>query len=108
MAWLVEVCGWLGAFVILAAYGAFSIGLLHDGWLFQAANLAGAAAMLVNGAHHGAWPNVVTSGAWCLIGVVALVRLKRRDQPPVPSSNTPGADPGTLLPPVATQPDCRS
>ncbi|NKX56529.1 CBU_0592 family membrane protein [Arthrobacter mobilis] len=93
MAWLAETSGWLGALTILAAYAAFSMGLIHNGRLFQAANLAGSAAMLVNAAHHGAWPTVTTSGAWCVISLVTLARLRRLDQP-APPDTAPEVAPG--------------
>ncbi|MFD1210601.1 hypothetical protein ACFQ36_00915 [Arthrobacter sp. GCM10027362] len=96
--------GWLGALIVLAAYAAFSMGLIHNGRLFQSANLVGSSALLVNGAYHGAWPSVTTNSVWCLISIVALARLQRRDQPPAASSNTPELAPDELLPPAPTQP----
>lgn len=82
---LVDGAGWLGAAALLLAYGLVSAGRL-DGRSagFQLLNLGGAAGLLVNGAHHGAWPSAVLNAVWVAVGVVALVRLARSR--PAPSS----------------------
>jgi len=106
MAWLAEISGWLGALAILAAYAASSMGLIHNGRLFQSANFFGSAALLVNSAHHGAWPGVTTNSVWCLISVIALVRLRRLGQPAPPAAHgAPSLASGELLPPAPRQPD---
>ena len=76
---LVEGAGWLGAAVLLLAYGLVSAGRLsaRDAG-FQLLNLGGAAGLLVNGAFHGAWPSAALNGVWMAIGVVAVARLRRR------------------------------
>ena len=71
-----EVAGWAGAAAILSAHLTVSMGWLKAGRRFQAANLLGACAFIVNGAFHEAWPSVVTNIAWFLISAVALLRLR--------------------------------
>ena len=71
-----EVAGWGGAVTILSAFLAVSMGWIKAGKGFQAANLVGACAFIINGAFHGAWPSVVTNVAWCLISAVALLRMR--------------------------------
>ena len=79
---LVDVAGWLGAAALVLAYAQVSSGRLRsDSTGFQALNLGGAAGLLANGVHHGAWPSAALNGVWLSIGVVALVRL-RRGRPP--------------------------
>jgi hypothetical protein len=73
-----EIAGWSGAASILAAYLLVSMGWLRAGRRFQAANLAGACAFVINGAHNGAWPSVVTNIVWFLISLVSLVRIARK------------------------------
>ncbi len=82
----IEVFGWLGALTVAAAYLLFSIHRIPNGYLFQAANLAGAGAMFVNGVYHSAWPSATTNIIWCGIAVWALSRLKQqhRDKSVVP------------------------
>jgi len=75
---LVDAAGWLGAAALLLAYGLVSAGRLNGGRTgFQLLNLGGAAGLLANGVHHGAWPSAALNGVWLAIGVLALMRLRR-------------------------------
>jgi hypothetical protein len=76
-----EAVGWFGAAAVLVAYLAVSMGWLRPTRRFQAANLLGSIAFIVNGAFHGAWPSVVTNIAWGLISIVALFRAARNREP---------------------------
>ncbi|MET3921470.1 hypothetical protein [Arthrobacter sp. UYEF20] len=84
-----EIAGWAGAATILSAYLAVSVGWVKAGRRFQAANLLGACAFIVNGAFHEAWPSVVTNIAWFLISAVALLRMRSAGQPPVAAVDAP-------------------
>ncbi|WP_461186695.1 CBU_0592 family membrane protein [Arthrobacter sp. Z4-13] len=77
MALWAELSGWFGALIVLVGYGAFSLGWLGNGRLFQLCNVAGSAALLVNGAYHGAWPSVALNVAWGAIAAVAFARFQR-------------------------------
>ena len=69
--------GWGGAVAILASYLSVSMGWLRAGRRFQAANLVGSVAFIINGSYYGAWPSVVTNVAWFVISAVALIRMQR-------------------------------
>jgi hypothetical protein len=84
-----EIAGWAGAVAILSAYLAVSMGWMKAGRGFQAANLLGACAFIVNGAVHEAWPSVVTNIAWFLISAVALFRMRAAKRQPVPAAEAP-------------------
>nr|BFF15441.1 hypothetical protein GCM10025699_67440 [Microbacterium flavescens] len=73
-----EVLGWVGAVVILAGYGLFSLGRLANGPLYQWANLIGALCISVNVASHGAYPSAIVNAIWAVIAVVVLVGMSRR------------------------------
>ena len=76
---LVDVVGWLGAVLLLLAYGLTSAGRLPpEGWRFQTLNLSGAVALTINSGYHGAWPSAALNIVWIAIGAAALVRGKRR------------------------------
>jgi hypothetical protein len=77
MTLVAELSGWLGALVVLAGYTAFSLGGIANGRLFQACNLSGSAALILNGAYHGAWPSVALNVAWATISSIALLRVLR-------------------------------
>ena len=80
-----EITGWAGAAAILSAYLAVSMNWVKAGRGFQAANLLGACAFIVNGAFHEAWPSVATNVAWFLISAIALLRMRSTRQQPAPA-----------------------
>lgn len=84
-----EIAGWAGAVAILSAYLAVSMGWLKAGKGFQAANLFGAVAFIINGTVHGAWPSVVTNVAWFLISAIALFRMRTASPRPVVPADDP-------------------
>lgn len=84
-----EIAGWAGAVAILSAYLSVSMGWLKAGKGFQAANLLGAVAFIINGTVHGAWPSVVTNVAWFLISAVALFRMRSAAPEPVVPAEEP-------------------
>ncbi len=75
---LVEVAGWIGALLILAAYALLTAGRLTGKSLaYQAMNVAGAAGFIVNGWWHGAIPSTALNVVWLLIGAIASWRILR-------------------------------
>ena len=74
---LVEVVGWAGALMILAAYALVSTGrVAPSGVPYQALNILGAAGFVVNGLAHGAMPSAVLNIVWIGIGVFVLMRRR--------------------------------
>ena len=76
---LVEMAGWAGALLILAAYALLTAERVtsRSAW-YQGMNVAGAAGFIVNGWWHGALPSATLNVIWMLIGVAALWRIKAR------------------------------
>ena len=76
---LVESVGWLGAVLILAAYGLLTAGrLTADSPVYQAANVVGALGFIANGWWHKALPSTVLNVIWAGIGLTALWRMTRK------------------------------
>ena len=76
---LVEVVGWTGALLILAAYALLTAGKLVAGSpLYQWMNVVGAAGFIVNGWWHGAIPSTALNVVWMLIGGIALWRIAQQ------------------------------
>ena len=73
-----ELVGWAGALALLTGYALLSLGRIPQSRGYQVFNLAGSAGLAVNGLAHQAWPSAVLNLLWIGIGVVALVRLRRR------------------------------
>jgi len=86
---VITVVGWAGAAALLVAYGLTSTGRLPpEGAKFQSLNLAGAGALTVNSAYHGAWPSAALNIVWIVIGAFALVRGVRRGNNQTPSATS--------------------
>jgi hypothetical protein len=85
---LVEVAGWVGALLILAAYVLVSAEKLTGrSPLFQWMNLLGATGFIVNGLWHGAIPSATLNIVWMAIAIFALWRIgriRRAAEPPAP------------------------
>ncbi len=76
---LINILGWTGAAMVLAAYFLVSTKRLEgDSVLFQVLNLFGSALIFLNSLHFGAYPSVGVNGVWMLIAVFALVRILRK------------------------------
>ncbi|MEO7635796.1 MAG: hypothetical protein ABIS38_09165 [Sphingomicrobium sp.] len=73
---LVEIAGWIGALLILAAYALLTAGRVTGKSLsYQAMNVVGAAGFIVNGWWHGAIPSTALNVVWLLIGAFASWRI---------------------------------
>jgi hypothetical protein len=80
---LVDIAGWAGALVIVAAYGLVSAGRADpQGTGYQLANLVAAAVLMANGAWYGALPSVAVNIFWIGIAVTALWRARGRRRVP--------------------------
>ncbi len=75
---LIEVVGWAGAALILAAYGLLSAGKLEGrSNTYQLMNIVGAAGFVINSGSKGAYPSAVLNIIWIAIGVFAVLRSRR-------------------------------
>jgi len=76
LALFMEVVGWIGALLILAAYGLLSAGKLDaKSPAYQWLNVVGAIGFILNSGWNGAWPSAALNVIWVGIGLVALVRI---------------------------------
>ena len=74
---VVEIVGWAGALLILAAYALLSEGKVTGrSALYQGMNVVGAAGFIVNGWWHGALPSTALNVVWMAIGVATLARRR--------------------------------
>lgn len=80
---LIEFTGWLGAALLLLAYGLVSAGKISSASAaFQWLNISGAAGIALNSGVNGAYPSAVLNIVWIAIGVFALRRAVRPVNPP--------------------------
>lgn len=82
---LIEFTGWLGAALLLLAYGLVSAGKISSASpAFQWLNISGAAGIALNSGINGAYPSASLNIIWIAIGAFALRRAVRPANPPQP------------------------
>lgn len=75
----VDIVGWAGAVLVLAAYGLVSTRRLDgDSIAYQTLNVAGAAGMLINTYVRGALPSAALNVIWIGVGIYVLARIVLR------------------------------
>ena len=75
----IEVVGWAGAILILAAYALLTAGKLKaDDRAYQWMNVVGALGFIVNSGWNGAVPSAALNVIWAGIGLTALWRIARK------------------------------
>jgi hypothetical protein len=75
----IEIIGWTGALLILAAYALLTTGKLRAQSLtYHLMNILGAAGFVVNSGWNGALPSAAMNVVWIGIGVYAVYQLRRR------------------------------
>ncbi len=73
----VDVAGWLGAGMLLFAYGLISYGFTgSSGMIYQSLNLAGSVLLIINTAWHGAWPSSALNIVWAVIAMGVMIRAR--------------------------------
>ncbi|WP_307453811.1 MULTISPECIES: hypothetical protein [Microbacterium] len=73
------IIGWVGTVMLVAAYALLTAGrLTAGGWIYQSMNLVGGLALLINCISLSAWPSAALNLVWFGIGLVGLVRSRRR------------------------------
>jgi formate hydrogenlyase subunit 3/multisubunit Na+/H+ antiporter MnhD subunit len=76
---LFEVVGWVGAVLVLFAY--WLVTKFGTSPRYHVLNLVGAAGLLVNALHHGAFPSTTVNLVWAAIAVWGLAMMTRRRAP---------------------------
>jgi hypothetical protein len=72
---LIEILGWTGSMMILAAYGLNSYQKIQsDSWTFLLLNSIGGIFLIVYTVHKEAYANTFINIAWVVIAVPALLR----------------------------------
>lgn len=84
---LVEAIGWLGAAIVLVAFGLVSYGAVNGRSVpYQLLNAVGGLLLGVNSAWHRAWPSTLVNIIWTAIAIGAMVTgmMPRRSAPREP------------------------
>lgn len=76
---LITILGWVGSFEVIAAYALNSYQKVKsDSITFQLLNLTGAIFLIINSIYKEAYPFTFINIVWCVIALVALVRIIRK------------------------------
>ncbi|HEX8248781.1 MAG TPA: hypothetical protein VF599_11445 [Pyrinomonadaceae bacterium] len=76
---LFDVLGWIGAFLLLLAYGLVSFKkLAADSPTYQWLNVTASVLLLVNTIFYGAYPSSFVNAAWTIIALVAILTIIKR------------------------------
>lgn len=72
--------GWIGAFLLLAAYALVSFRrLAADSLVYQSMNVAASILLAVNTIYHGAFPSSFVNIVWTFIAVFAILTVVRKN-----------------------------
>jgi hypothetical protein len=76
----IDICGWIGSIVILAAYFGISTGRLKSAAVsYQLLNVAGSVLLIINTVFYGAYPSSFVNIVWAGIGVMAMLHKQKVD-----------------------------
>ena len=75
MTYVMEAVGWIGAVLVLVAYGLVSTEKTDArSTLYQTLNIGGAVGLVVNSAWNGAIPSAIVNIIWMGIGLYSISR----------------------------------
>lgn len=73
----IDAIGWVGAIVLLLAYGALSFRRIGAAtWLYQGANAAGSVCLVLNTLYYRAFPSAFVNLIWIAIALTAGMKIK--------------------------------
>ncbi len=74
-----DVLGWIGAFLLLLAFGLVSFRKIDaDSRTYQLLNIAASILLLINTVFYGAYPSSFVNAAWAIIAFVAIFSIRKR------------------------------
>jgi hypothetical protein len=81
---MIDAIGWVGAGLLLIAYGAVSSGRLGaKSRSYQVLNMIGSIFLIVNTAYYQAFPSTFVNLIWIAIAVMSLFSIQRAKRRPV-------------------------
>jgi len=79
---LIDIVGWIGAIVLLLAYGAVSRGYTQGpSFQYQLWNAVGSVCLLINSTYYRAFPSSFVNFVWIGIAIVTIRHHRRRRVP---------------------------
>lgn len=82
----IDLIGWLGALLLLGAYGCVSFRRLRaESMVYQLANALGSCCLIVNTLYYRAFPSAFVNLVWIAIAIVAGFRIRSNAQEAAPA-----------------------
>ncbi|HZQ69858.1 MAG TPA: hypothetical protein VFA68_15145 [Terriglobales bacterium] len=77
----IDLIGWMGALLLLGAYGCVSFRKLGaESLIYQLANALGSCCLILNTLYYRAFPSAFVNVVWIAIAIVAGFRIRTRSQ----------------------------
>ncbi len=73
-----DICGWIGTFLLLLAYGLLSLKKISNGKIYQIMNITAAIFMGIGLFPKNAWFSFFLQVAWGIIAVFGLVKVSKK------------------------------
>ena len=74
-----DVLGWIGMVLVLLAYGLLSSNKISNGKVYQILNIVAAIFMAIGLFPKDAWFSFALQIAWAIIGIVAIIKIYKKD-----------------------------
>ena len=76
---LLNVFGWIGAFLLLLAYALVSFKKLEaDSQTYQWLNITASVLLLINTIYYGAYPSSFVNAVWTVIAFFAILTIRKK------------------------------
>lgn len=76
---LLNVLGWIGAFLLLLAYALISFKKLEaDSETYQWLNIVASILLVINTIYYGAYPSSFVNATWTIIAFFAILTIRKR------------------------------
>jgi len=73
---IIELCGWVGAIMLLIAYSANLLGKVkNDAVIFLLTNIVGSGLLIINAYANKAYPFIIINVFWFLVSLYQLAKL---------------------------------
>lgn len=74
---ILDIVGWIGMILVLAAYILLSLKKIENGKLYQILNFVASILMIIALYPKDAWFSVVLNVIWSIVALIALIKLRK-------------------------------
>lgn len=75
-----DICGWIGTFLVLLAYGLLSLNKISNGKTYQILNFLAALFMAIGLFPKNAWFSFFLQVAWGIIAIISLFKIIKNNK----------------------------